>query len=83
MDKSSDATIRIIEKGGRIILKCKDGSYLHSWTNIASGPDHAVWTMHKKFAADFFDLRWARTIAPLYRAHVVVAYPCRKAKSKG
>lgn len=74
-------TINIIEDGGRIYLRRKDRMYLHSWTNIAAGPDNAVWGVRKD-ALEFFSLKWALTIAPLYKCKVVVIYPNqRKSKS--
>lgn len=76
------ATIKIIEAGGRILLRKKsEGAdwipkywYLHAWTNIPAGPDHAVWGQVPN-AVEFFNLKWALTIAPLYGCHVVVVYP--------
>ena len=78
----TDKTIKIINAGGRILLRKKsEGAdwipkywYLHAWTNIPAGPDHAVWGQ-KQNAVEFFNLKWALTIAPLYGCHVVVCYP--------
>lgn len=72
----TEHTIQIIEKHGNILLKTRDGSYLSSWTNIAAGPDHAVYGKRES-ALEMFSLRWAFTIAPLYKCQVVVFYPDR------
>lgn len=65
----------IIPRGGRILLKEKDSHwFLGGWTNIAAGPDHAVWGKADS-ALEFFDLKWALTIAPLYKAQVRVVFP--------
>lgn len=70
-------TVDIIVKGGRILLKRKDGWYLGQWTNIAAGPDEAHWA-RKRAAQEFHNLKWAFVIAPLYGCTVVVAYPKAK-----
>lgn len=83
-------TIKIIEKSGRILLRKKsEGAhwipeywYLHCWTSIPAGPDHAVWGQ-KKNAMEFFNLKWALTIAPLYGCKVVVAYPETEEETNG
>lgn len=76
-------TIKIIEAHGRILLKRDDPKYLgfpptprylSGWTNIAAGPDNASWG-RRNVAIEFFNLKWARTIAPLYNCKVVVVYP--------
>lgn len=68
----------IIPRGGRILLKEKKSHwFLGGWTNIAAGPDNAVWGK-KDSALEFFDLKWALTIAPLYKAKVLVVYPPKK-----
>lgn len=67
-------TLKIIERGGVILLKRKDGWYLGQWTNIAAGPDKADWSKRKN-ALEMFNLKWALTIAPLYGCEVVVRYP--------
>ncbi len=67
-------TIAIIKKNGKIVLKRDDGWYLSSWTNIAAGPDKADWST-KRNALEIFSLRWAFTIAPLYKCKVYVLYP--------
>lgn len=72
-----EETCRIINKGGRILLKRKDGWYLSSWTNIAAGPDHAVWAC-KENALEIFNLKWAYAIASLYNANVVISYRKKK-----
>ena len=69
----TEKTINIINKGGRIVLK-KDKWYLSGWSNVAAGPDYAAWGL-KSAALEFFNLKWARTIAPLYGAKVVIVYP--------
>jgi len=82
-------TIKIIERGGRIILRKKSHGaewippywYLHNWTSIAAGPDRAVWGQRQN-ALEFFNLKWARRIAPLYNCKVVVVYPKVKASKK-
>lgn len=78
-------TIKIIERGGRILVRKGNGVpelgnsfwYMHSWTNIAAGPDNAVWG-DRANAMEFFNLKWALTIAPLYGAKVIVSYPKKK-----
>ena len=83
MNKSTQRTIKIIERGGRILLKRKksgwyqDVWYLSQWTNIAAGFDKADWSQSSG-ALEFFNLRWAHTIAPLYDCKVVVIYPKAK-----
>jgi ribosomal protein L27 len=68
-------TIDIIEKGGRILLRQRDSYwYLQAHTNIAAGPDHAIYGLRKE-ALPFFNLKWAFAIAPLYNCKVVVVYP--------
>lgn len=67
-------TIKIIEAHGHIFLKNKDGWYLSGWTNIAAGPDYAVWG-RRPVALEFFNLKWAQTIAPLYDSKVVIVTP--------
>lgn len=77
-------TIKIIEAGGRILLRKGKGYpgnsywFMHAWTNIAAGPDHATWTKGKRDALEFFNLKWALTIAPLYDAKVIVTLPKKK-----
>lgn len=66
----TERTIKIIENKGRIVIKTKDGMYLHTWSNIAAGPDNAIWTYHRKLALEMFNLKWAFTIAPLYDCKV-------------
>lgn len=74
-EKLTERTIKIIRKGGRILLKHeKDGWYLGVWTNIAAGPDKASWS-RKRGALEMFNLKWAFTLAPLYGCKVVVVYP--------
>lgn len=67
----------IIPRGGRILLKDNRGWFLGAWSNIAAGPDNAVWA-RKDSALEFFDLKWALTIAPLYKAKVLVVYPPKR-----
>lgn|SRR5574337_411221 len=89
IDALTNRTIEIIKKGGRILLRKKSHGaewipkhwYLHNWTSIAAGPDHAVWGQ-KKSALEFFNLRWAKAIAPLYNCKVVVVYPKTKKQKK-
>ncbi len=69
----TEKTIDIINKGGRIVLK-KDGWYLSCWSNVAAGPDYAAWGL-KNAALEFFNLKWAKTIATLYGAKVIIVYP--------
>ena len=81
-EELTQLTVKIIERNGRILLrKPYEGAdwipkywYLHAWTNIPAGPDHAVWGQ-KQNAVEFFNLKWAITIAPLYGCAVVVVYP--------
>lgn len=75
-------TIKIIEAGGRIVLKRKkDNWFLHQHTNIASGPDYAVWGKEEA-ALEMFNLHWAHTIKKLYGCKVVVLYPERHSSHK-
>ncbi len=79
-------SIKIIEAGGRILLRKGKGRpqegdsywFMHAWTNVAAGPDHAIWTKSKKDTLEFFNLKWALTIAPLYGAKVIVVLPKKK-----
>lgn len=65
----------IIPRGGRILVKKQfDNWFLHAWSNIAAGPDHAVWGGREN-ALEFFNLKWALTIAPLYKSKVLVVFP--------
>jgi hypothetical protein len=75
LERLTDRTIKIIEKGGIILLK-RGEWYLSSWTNIASGPDNAQWAK-RAGALEMFNLKWAFAIAPLYNCKVVVFYPER------
>jgi hypothetical protein len=70
-------TIKIIERGGRILLRRKDGYYLHCWVNIAAGPDHVIWGLQNQ-ALEFFNLKWALMIAPLYGAKVTIVFTKKK-----
>ena len=79
--KLEKRTIDIIKKNGKIVLK-KDQWYLSCWCNIAAGPDKADWS-GKKNAMEIFSLLWAFTIAPLYKAKVVVIYPKGVGKHTG
>lgn len=78
-ERLEQRSLRILNKGGRIFIRRirSDGSksYLHSWTNIAAGPDKAEWTTKQSLALEIFNLEWAFAMAPLYKAKVVVAYP--------
>lgn len=67
----TERTCKLINDGKRILLKRKDGTYLHQWTNIAAGPDSAHWTGHKNLALEIFCLRWAFALAKLYKCKVV------------
>lgn len=67
-------TIKIIEKHGNILLKRPDGWYLSSWTNIAAGPDNAVFG-RRESALEMFSLQWAFAIATLYKCQVYAFYP--------
>ena len=69
---------KIIEKGGRILLK-KNGSYLHAWTDISAGWDKAVFG-RKYSAKEFCDLKIAFAVAPYFACKVVVLYPNKKEK---
>jgi len=83
-ERLTEKTIKIIKAGGRILLRKGRGRtgdsywYMDSWTNIAAGPDHAVWTKNKGQALEMFNLLWAHTIAPLYGSVVVIVYPKKK-----
>jgi hypothetical protein len=70
----TERTIKIIENKGRIVIKTKDEMYLHTWCNIAAGPDNAIWTYHRELALEMFNLKWAFTIAPLYNCKVFAVY---------
>lgn len=77
-EKLTQRTIKIIERGGRILLKRKkDGYYLHCWVNIAAGPDHATFGLRNQ-ALEMFNLKWAFAIAPLYNAKVVSVCPKKR-----
>jgi hypothetical protein len=79
---TTDRTIRIIERGGRILVKANKGNwYLSAYSNIAAGPDHAVWSV-KNEAMPFFNLHLAHTIAKFYDAKVVVSYPKKKVEDQ-
>jgi len=69
-EKLTARTIKLIERGRHIVLKRGDGWYLQCWTNIASGPDNAIWTYHRSLALEMFNLKWAFAIAPLYDCKV-------------
>ena len=71
-----DRSCKIIEKGGRILLK-KGDWYIGSWTNVVTGPDNVHWG-GKRDALEIFNLQWAFAIAPLYGCKVVVSYPKKK-----
>lgn len=78
-EAKTDRTIKIIQNGGRIVIKSGQ-YYMHSHTNIAGGPDRAVWNSSSKCALEMFSLTWAFTIAKLYAnkfrtCKVVVIYP--------
>jgi hypothetical protein len=75
-ERLSDRTCKIINKGGNLILKRKDGWYLNAWTNIASGWDKACWGK-REGALEIFDLKWAFAIAKLYDCKVIAFYPKR------
>jgi hypothetical protein len=85
-EELSARTIKIIEAGGRILLRKgagrpKEGDsywFMHAWTNVAAGPDNAIWTGGKRDALEFFNLKWALTLAPLYGAKVIVSLPKKK-----
>lgn len=80
-EQLTERTVAIIEAGGRIVLKrndCECDWYLHQHTSIASGPDEARFTSWRRKALSFFNLKWARRIAPLYNCKVVVVYPKKK-----
>jgi hypothetical protein len=83
-DRLTDRTIKIIEKGGFILLKGAVDSegkswYLNQWTNIAAGIDDARWGT-RTTALEMFNLEWAFAIAPLYGCTVVSFYPKRVKK---
>jgi hypothetical protein len=74
-EELTQRTIKLINTGCDIYLKCKSGyhkgSYLHSWTNIAAGPDHAVWSGTIGRALEIFSLKWAFALARLYNCKVI------------
>lgn len=72
-------TIKIIEKGGDILIKRWDGWYLGCWTNIAAGYDYAHWSRREN-ALEICNLRVAFAIAKLYDCKVVSYYPSRRNK---
>lgn len=74
-EKLTERTCKLIKAGCDIYLKRKDGSYLHSWTNIAAGWDKAVWTNGHEGALEIFDLKWAFGLARLYGCKVVSYNP--------
>lgn len=78
MDDLTKRSIDIIKQDGIIVLKKKGYvgkfGYLHLYTNIAAGPDFAVFGRQKS-ALPFFNLKWAHTIASLYNCNVVIIYP--------
>lgn len=69
--KLSERTCKLIEQGYRIVLRWTEDPqwYLHSHTNIAAGPDHAVWGKVES-ALEIFNLEWAFALAPLYNCDV-------------
>lgn len=69
-ERYSVRTVKLIERGRRILLKKADGAYLHQWTNIAAGPDECHWTSLPSLALEIFNLQWAFAIAPLYKCKV-------------
>lgn len=71
--KLSNRTVDIVNTGGRILLK-RGEWYLQNWSNLAAGPDKAVWGIQRE-ALSISNLEWAFAIAPLYSAKVVVVYP--------
>jgi hypothetical protein len=76
-EKLTKRTIKIIERGGRILIKKKGiGSfcYLGQWTCIQAGIDSAHW-VKRDFAMEIFNLKWAFGLAKLYNCKVVVFYP--------
>lgn len=87
-EELTQKTMQIIERNGRILLRRTQRTphnndyetYLHQWSDIAGGPDNASWCYRKarKNAKEFFNLKWAHTIAPLYDCKVVVVYPKKK-----
>jgi hypothetical protein len=72
-EKLTKRTIAMIERGGRLLLKRKDGYYLHCWCNIAGGPDAARWGLRNQ-ALEIFNHKWAFVLAPLYGCKVVAVY---------
>jgi len=75
-ERLTDRTCRIIQRGGRIVIKRNDGWYLSGWTNVFSGPDGAQWAA-AKHAVEIATLEWAFALAKLYKAKVVVQY-CKR-----
>lgn len=73
----TDRTIKIIQRHGSILLK-KDHRYMHSWTNIAAGPDYDHWSSSRTGALEIFTLKWAFAIAKLYDAKVVSVFPKKR-----
>ena len=72
-EKLTARTIKIIERGGHIVLKRDDGFYLHCYTNIASGIDGARWG-RRNVAIEIFNLKWAFAISKLYDCKVFSVY---------
>jgi hypothetical protein len=71
MDNLTDRTVKLIEQSKKIVLKRKNSYwYLHQWTNIAAGPNHAHWGL-RPVALEFHNLKWAFAIAKLYDCKVV------------
>jgi hypothetical protein len=69
-EKLTERTCKLIREGKYLILKDKRNEwYLHQWTNIAAGWDKASWGK-RNVALEMFDLKWAFTIAPLYKCRV-------------
>ena len=73
-EKLTERTVKMIERGGRLVLKRNDGYYLHCWCNIAAGPDHATFGLRNQ-ALEMFNHKWAFAIAPLYKCKVMAVYP--------
>jgi len=75
-ERLMERTCALINKGGYILLKRKDGWYLNCWTNIAGGKDLAQWGK-RHCALEISNLKWAFALAKLYDCKVVVYYPDR------
>lgn len=74
----SQRTTKINDRGGRIVLKKADGTYLYQYTHIPSGPNGVEYVSDPKFAMIIDNLEWAFNLARLYDCKVIVRYPKAK-----